>query len=52
MLMEVMRSLRDSGIAVEYHDMPTDAHDQVDEVLDVLADGRRARFALDRSSPQ
>jgi DNA-binding transcriptional ArsR family regulator len=47
MLMEVMRSLRDSGIAVEYHDMPADAHDQADEVLDVLADGRRARFALE-----
>ena len=40
-----MRSLRDSGIAVEYHDMPTDARAQVDGVLDVLADGRRARFA-------
>jgi hypothetical protein len=45
MLMEVMRSLRDSGIAVEYHDTPTDARAQVDGVLDVLADGRRARFA-------
>ena len=45
--MEVMRSLRDSGIAVEYHDMPTDAYGQVEEVLDVLADGRRVRFALE-----
>jgi DNA-binding transcriptional ArsR family regulator len=45
--MEVMRSLRDSGIVVEHHDMPTDARDHADEVLDVLADHRRARFAVE-----
>jgi hypothetical protein len=45
--MEVMGSLRNSGVVVEHHDMPTDARDHADEVLDVLADGRRARFALE-----
>jgi hypothetical protein len=47
MLMEILRSLRDSGIAVEYHDLPTDSRAHADEVLDVVADGRRTRFAIE-----
>jgi hypothetical protein len=45
--MDVMCSLRNSGVAVEHHDMPMGARDHADEVLDVLADRRRVRFALE-----
>lgn len=50
MLMEVMRSLRDSGITVEHHSVPPDTRTRVDDLLDVLADDRRARFATETKS--
>lgn len=47
MLMHVIQSLRDSGISVEHHNVPTDDGGRADDALDVLADGHGARFAVE-----
>jgi hypothetical protein len=42
--MDVMQSLSDSGITVEHHDLSLEGH--ADGVVDVMADRRKARFAV------
>lgn len=44
--MEVVRWLRDSGLEVEDHAATEEVDAGVDAILDVAADGRRARFAV------
>jgi hypothetical protein len=46
MLMEAVGWLRDSGLEVEDHEPIEEANQVADAVLDVTADGRRTRFAV------
>jgi hypothetical protein len=46
MLMEAVRWLRESGLEVEDHAATDEVDSGVDAILDVAADGRRARFAV------
>jgi hypothetical protein len=47
MIMDAVRWLRGSGLTVDYMDGAEKASAPVDAVLDVLASGRRARFAVE-----